>query len=220
VVVPEMRGVEAADPFQLNRHSSFARLTLTSRLNAFRWDEIEQSAADILEEISELGKQALIVDLSQLDYLGSAQLALLVRIWKSVKARSGRMVVEASSPVVREVMKTAGLHTLWELTESSRGSFKALGLQDDGRPKMSMAWPLAGLAALAVALVGLGISISGRAPFDDRTALLVQLGCLAGALIAGLWTVIHGTGKKRGLGSGIVIASFLLAVVEVLRLPR
>jgi anti-anti-sigma factor len=212
--------VDAARSFELERQSAYARLLLSADLNAFHWEDIQRSAADILAELGRTRPPAVIVDLTTLDYLGSAQLTLLVRIWKTIKDYQGRMVVELKGSVVREVLKTAGLLNIWEVAESREDAFQRLGLAPDGRPKVSMLLPTIGLLALTAALAGVCISIWRANLIDPRFAVGGQLACAAIALLAGLWTSIRGWGARRGLGAGMVVASAVLAVTIVFNHPR
>jgi anti-anti-sigma factor len=211
--------VDAAKTFELDRQPTHARLALAADLNAFHWDDLQRSAQEIIGELEKGSDRTLIVDLTRLDYLGSAQLTLLVRIWKLIKGRDGRMIVELKGPVVREVLKTAGLLNVWEAVDSPDAAFRLLGLQTDGRPKMSGVFPLIGLAALVVACAGIGVSLL-RPHAVDRTVLLAtELAASAIALGAGLWTAIRGAGLRRGLGAGMVVAGALVAVAAVFAQP-
>ena len=212
--------MDAAKTFEFHRQPSYARLALAANLNAFHWDELQRSAQEILTELENSPDRSLIIDLTNLDYLGSAQLTLLVRIWKVIKARNGRMIVELKGPVVREVLKTAGLLNVWEVAESREGALRMLGLQADGRQTMSAVLPALGLAALMAAIAGIGVSMA-RPHAVDRTLLLAgELAASAIALGAGLWTAIRGSGARRGLGAAIVVASALVAVAAVFNHPR
>ncbi|MGE5190964.1 MAG: STAS domain-containing protein [Deltaproteobacteria bacterium] len=206
--------------FEIERHPGYSRLTLGADLNAFHWEELQRSAQEILNELESGRHRAVIVDLTRLDYLGSAQLTVLVRVWKVIKERNGRMIIEVTGPVVREVLKAAGLLNLWEFAESRAAAFQMLGLQADGRRKMSMVLPGVGLAALAAAVGGVCLTIWRADAVDARVVLAGQLACSAIALGAGLWTAIRGSGVRRGLGAGMVVASALVAVAVVFHHPR
>jgi anti-anti-sigma factor len=212
--------VDAAKTFEFDRQPAYARLALAGELNAFHWDELQRSAQEILTELEKSRDRTLIIDLTKLDYLGSAQLTLLVRIWKVIKGRDGRMIVELKGPVVREVLKTAGLLNVWEVAESRDGAFRLLGLQADGRQKMSAALPLIGLAALVAAIAGIGVAIARPQAAHHTVLLAGELATSAIALGAGLWTAIRGSGARRGLGAGLVVASALVAVAAVFTHPR
>jgi anti-anti-sigma factor len=212
--------VDAAKSFEFERHPGYSRLTLGPQLTAFHWEDLQRSSQEILGELQSGRHRTLIVDLTQLDYLGSAQLTVLVRIWKVIKERSGRMIVEVKGPVVREVLKTAGLLNVWELAESRTGAFQMLGLQADGQRQMSLVPPAIGVAALAAAFAGAALTIWRADAVDARAVLAGQLACSAIALGTGLWTAIRGSGFRRGLGAGMVVLSALVAVAVVFHHPR
>ncbi|MFN0053357.1 MAG: STAS domain-containing protein [Planctomycetales bacterium] len=212
--------MEPGKLYEMQQHRGYVRVTISPQLNAFQWADVERCGAEILKTIETKKSQPVLVDLSSLDYLGSSQVALLVRLWKAIKAAQGKMVVLVTTPVVRDVLQTAGLAALWDFAESPAGAYHLLGLQADGRPRMSLAWPIVGMVALAGALAGLCASLLNAEGLDAKLSLTLQLSCSAVALLTGLWTVVRGTGLRRGLGVGMVIASALLAVVEVFQAPR
>jgi anti-anti-sigma factor len=212
--------LDVAKSYEFERQPAFTRLALRAELNAFHWEDLQRSAQEILAELENGGHRVVIVDLTPLDYLGSAQLTLLVRVWKLLKGRKARMIVELKSPVVREVLKTAGLLNVWEVADSHAGACQLLGLAADGRRKMSLAVPVIGLVALIGAVAGASLSIWRSKSFDPQIMLIAELGFSAVALGAGLWTAIRGSGGRRGLGVGVVLASALLAVGVVLIQPR
>jgi len=203
--------VAADNSFEIECTPAYARLALDAKLNAFHWADIERSATEILSALESARSRFVIVDLSTLDYLGSAQVALLLRVWKSIKAREGRMIVQVTAPVVREVLKTAGLMALWEFTETREGAFRILGLRADGKKKLSALLPAIGLLALGAALALVCISMSKSNLVDSKVSLAIVLSCSAVALAAGFLTAIRGSGLRRGMGAGIVIAGALLA---------
>jgi len=207
--------VDAGQPFQIECQRRYVCLTLNGDINTFAWDAIERSGNEILKQVEASRSSALIVDLSGMSYLGSAQVALLVRVWKVVQARKGRMVVEVTTPVVREVLHTAGLNRLWQFVDSRAAAYAALGLQPDGRPQLSWGWVALGVAALLVAVgawLAPRVKSEGR---DPKLLLGVGLGCAALALASGLWVVIKASGVRRGLGIVMVVGSVLAAVAKV-----
>ena len=86
--------MDAAKSFEFDRHPDYTRLALSAELNAFHWEDLQRCAQEILTELESGRHKAVIVDLTQLNYLGSAQLTLLVRVWKVIKGRDGQMIVE------------------------------------------------------------------------------------------------------------------------------
>lgn len=208
--------MDTGKSFDLERHPGFARLVLNPNLNAYHWADIERSAAEILTALESAKATAVIVDLSPLDYLGSAQLTLLVRVWKAIKAGGGRMVVLVTAPVVREVLNTAGLSNLWEFSDSLATAYQTLGLQKDGRSRMDGLWPGVGFLALAGAVAGLAASLLKIGNLDPRVSLIVQLAFSGAALAVGIWMIVGAAGMRRKMGVGMVAAAVLLMIVGVL----
>jgi anti-anti-sigma factor len=207
--------VDAGQPFQIECRRRYVCLSLSGDINTFAWDAIERSGSEILKQVESSKTSSLIVDLSGMSYLGSAQVALLVRVWKVVQARKGRMVVEVTTPVVREVLHTAGLNRLWEFVDSRAAAYAALNLQPDGRPQLSWGWLGLGMAALGVA-IGAWLAPRFKSEgLDPKMLLAVGLGAAGLALVTGLLVIIKSSGVRRGLGIAMVVGSALVAVVEV-----
>ena len=55
----------------------------------------------------------LILDLSQTSYIGSSFIELLVRAWRRIQQRQGRLVLCATQPFCSEVLRAAHLDTIW-----------------------------------------------------------------------------------------------------------
>jgi hypothetical protein len=105
--------------------------------------------------------------------------ALIVRIWKVVQARGGRMVVVCSNPVVLEVIRLAGLDKVWTIAPEISAGHKKLGVRGTGggavsapagapsysAPLQRSSNPLLWIIALLLAaIVGLLIYLAVRQP--------------------------------------------------------
>lgn len=96
----------------------FCKLTLLPQVTDVDWGDIERLGTDVVEQLKSERSGDLLVDLSKIEYIASAHVALLVRVWKSVKPRNGRMVVFVVSDVVERVLHTAGLDKLWKIVNT------------------------------------------------------------------------------------------------------
>ncbi len=121
-------------PFQFERQPTHGILLLNPLINDGQWGTVTEVGNEILAQLETLLSPALVVDLSRLTYIGSSQVALLVRVWKSLKRLQGRMSVECPSEEVSEVLSTAGLRTLWAIVETRDAALAAVGVSNAIRP--------------------------------------------------------------------------------------
>lgn len=158
-------------PYRYEKADGYAVISLEPELNNAQWSEIEQIGTDLLAQLRELKSQAMIVDLSALSYMGSAMVALIVRLWKSVKEDDGRMVVVNRDPNVLEVLKLASLDKVWTIEETKDEAVRALGkrLRPAGSGGGGNSMLIVGVAVVLLILVA-GIAFwAGRMGADDGT---------------------------------------------------
>ncbi len=104
-------------------------ITLLPELNDKQWADIEKVGTEIVDRLSNAQSPRFIVDLTPLSYMGSAMVALIVRLYKTVNGRNGQMVVVNQHELVFEVLKLAGLTKLWTIVDSREKAFAALGVK-------------------------------------------------------------------------------------------
>ncbi len=66
----------------------------------------------------EIGNRWLILDLSEVDYIASAGLKMLVSVWQRVRDQKGDLALTALKPRVREVLEMIGLDLVFTITEN------------------------------------------------------------------------------------------------------
>ena len=85
-----------------------ARIALAGRLDSTSAEQIGARFADLVAMTAEL----IVVDLSQVSYLASMGMQMLLSNAKAVARRGGRMVLAGPLPPVAEVLKLAGIGSL------------------------------------------------------------------------------------------------------------
>lgn len=75
--------------------------TLHRELVNAEWNNISHVGNQMLEEVEERNKPQVMIDLSQLEHMGSSMVALLVRIWKRAEAKGG--AVSFSQPMKESI---------------------------------------------------------------------------------------------------------------------
>ena len=202
-------------PYLMLHQSGCCIIALDPQLNDAQWGDIAGLGNQIVDDLRSRSKPDLIVDLTELSYMGSAMVALIVRLWKAVKETEGQMVVVNRHDVVREVLKIAGLNKIWPIVQTREEGLKKLGV---GRTVLSKSMPtlltvLALLAAtVATTLVFLPLEI------NPRLTSILQF-CLAGfGLIVGLIGTIRGEGIGRVLNVLAMLASQAVIVLGIVKI--
>lgn len=212
-------------PYYFEQGNGYSVITLTPQLNDAQWSDIEKVGSDLLEQLKNQKSNAFIVDLSSLNYMGSAMVALIVRLWKSVKDEKGRMVVVNREKLVYEVLELAGLHKIWTIVETREEAIRKLGFRpatsssggganmvsSDEGSKMA---PILVIVATLASLGGLAWLYS----VTDRKVPLVLT--VVAALVAIIFGTLSATSFKstvKMIGLAGVVANLVLIAVAILQ---
>jgi len=93
-------------------------LETPAEVGSFDEEATRRFCGELLERASRVDPPWVIVDLTHTTYIGSHFLESLVRAWKRLKARDGRLVLCGLRSMVLEVMQIARLDTLWEIYDN------------------------------------------------------------------------------------------------------
>lgn len=214
--------MSVSEPFcRFETADGSAIVTLLPGLNDAPWSEIEQAGNGLLERVRNSSARVVLVDLMSLNYMGSALVALIVRVWKAVKERDGRMVVINTDPMVLEVLKIAGLENLWTIVETREQAFDAAGVSPQAVTRKRETRVLTMVGPLAVAAAGLGLALLiVKADFvPGVVAVGLALGWAALGVLAGAVTFARSAGGGRAVGGLIVVACLGIAVASVFFWP-
>jgi anti-anti-sigma factor len=193
-------------------------ITLLPVLNDKQWADIEKVGTEIVERLSAVQSPRLIVDLTLLSYMGSAMVALIVRLYKAVNGRNGQMVVVNQHELVFEVLKLAGLTKLWTIVNNRDEAYASLGVRRraaavKGAPGSGGSGLLiAGVLGTIGAIVGLALQFAPHPPVPHKVALLIDVGFAALGMIVGTMMLVNQTGARRNVGI-VFLAICLIAVL-------
>lgn len=68
----------------------------------------------------------VLLDLSQTSFIGSRFIELMVRAWKRLQDRGGKMAICGLQPFCAEVLRTTKLDTIWSITATREEGILAL----------------------------------------------------------------------------------------------
>jgi anti-anti-sigma factor len=95
---------------QIIDHKRVSVVSITGRVDGSTAGEFETT----LNELTEAGKNNLILDMSEVDFVSSAGLRILVNTRKAVQASGGDIVLASPSDQVIETLDIAGLDVLFQ----------------------------------------------------------------------------------------------------------
>ena len=198
-----------------------AIVTLLPALNGAPWSEIEQAGNNLLEQVRNSPVRVVIVDLTPLNYMGSALVALIVRVWKTVKEREGQFVVVSTDPMVFEVLKIAGLSSLWTVVETREAAFDAAGISSQAvtRKRETRLLTVVGPLAVLAAGAGLALLILRINAVPGLVAVGLALGWAALGLIVGGVTFARSSGRGRAVAGLVMAACVGIAVATAFFWP-
>ena len=235
--------------YQFEIFDGFSVISLQPELNNVPWAEIDSLGTEILEKMAEQKTPAFLVDLDALSYMGSAMVALVVRLWKAAKERKGKIAVVNSDAMVLEVLKLAGLEKVWTIVDTREEGLKSIGASSrqirshqasaggtatsegatSGAAESTASTSTGGgtglvvLTLLLVAAAGAGLFLL-LFPQDFAKDERISLGLLFGGavlgLITGAATAVAGSGGKRGIGVLGILAALVIIGSGIVNTPK
>ena len=148
-------------PYTLKILNSHVEVTLHPPVTEVTWTDLEKLGTEVLSELQSRKQPICLIDLTELSYMGSSMVALLVRIWKDVKAQNGKMVVVTDHALVKEIITLAGLDKIWTMHPTPEIARKSLGLPSPGgQPSSSVGKAgkvLIAIVVITIAVIGIGV---------------------------------------------------------------
>jgi len=149
-------------------------------LNDVQWADIEQIGDGIVSRVREKSRPRVVIDLTEMNYMGSAMVALIVRVWRAVDENGGRLAVCNVNHLVREVLDLAGLTQKWTVTGSREEAVSAVSSGGGSSSGTAVLPTVGAIVCVGIALLGL-VSVLGQVALGTVVAVaLLGLGGIAG----------------------------------------
>lgn len=216
--------------YRLEMARSHAVLRLDPEMGNAAWGDIDRVGNELIASVNGQSTPAWLIDLSRLEYMGSALVALVVRVWKAVQNGGGKVVVVCGGGMPQEVLRLAGLDKVWTITSTYEEGLRKLGVAgastggagtSQGGGDVAEGFPLLAVLSLICAVaagVALGIIFSGR-PINRDLIVAGLLGGGVAAAVLGVVSVIKERGWGRWLGAAAGIAGLVFAIAGYSKLP-
>ena len=121
-----MNTVTPVECIQIDRHGDIAVIVPSSEVENMPETYIEQAAQVVLGPLRTNPPGGIIVDLSEVSFVGSVFLSFLLRCHKIVRGQGSEMVLTGLSTKTRELLRVTSLDTIWALYDSRAEALEAL----------------------------------------------------------------------------------------------
>ena len=121
-----MKTAAMQDAFTIERHGELTVITANSSLESVGEGLEELAARVIIEPLRGQVEPVVLFDLSPVKYFGSVFLAVMIRCWKIVLAKSGTMALAGVSEQARELLHMTSLDQAWPIYADRREAVEAL----------------------------------------------------------------------------------------------
>jgi anti-anti-sigma factor len=96
-------------------------------LGSLNEPEIALETQELLDFLNHSASANLVIDLAQGDYLGTSMLGAMVKLWKRVSQRGGRLALCNVSESITQVLRVTKLQTVWPIYGSREQALAAVG---------------------------------------------------------------------------------------------
>lgn len=119
-----MAGEKTGESFNVEEsfEGDIAILAVKGKLDSSLSCSLEKKAFNLINE----GHSKLILDLSEVGYINSSGLRMLLSIKKQIKSLPGKLIVCSLTPEVLEIMKICGFDHVLEISESKEEALRTL----------------------------------------------------------------------------------------------
>ena len=121
---------QAQECIQLKRRGDIVVLTPSAEIENLPETIVEQAAQVVLAPLRERPPSGIIVDLSQVGFVGSMFLSFLLRLHAIVRREGSDLVLAGVSARTRELLRVTSLDTLWAIYDTQTQALDSLSGTD------------------------------------------------------------------------------------------
>lgn len=89
--------------------------------------QLEELGSLLLEAARAADPPIMLLDLAETQYIGSSFLGVLMRVWKRLRDRQGRLALCHVNDVCADVLRASKLDTIWDVFADRATAEKELG---------------------------------------------------------------------------------------------
>lgn len=99
--------------FRLEAHGPLTVISPSAEVETLTETMLQSEAERILKELRAAPPRAVVIDLSQVRFFGSAFISVLLRIHKLIRLNGGKVVLAGAGERITELLQLTALNTLW-----------------------------------------------------------------------------------------------------------
>ncbi|MFL5331031.1 MAG: STAS domain-containing protein [Gemmataceae bacterium] len=119
-----------SDTIQIIRHGDIVVLVPGAEIENLSEAAVEQAAQIVLGPLREQAPSGMIIDLSQVGFVGSMFLSFLLRCHTIMRKQGSELVLAGVSSRTRELLRVTALDTIWALYDTQAEALDSLGGSD------------------------------------------------------------------------------------------
>ena len=96
---------------EITKSGDKAVVAIKGRLDTTNYNELDDKLAEILDNDGD----KILLDLSEMEYISSSGLRILLMYLKKIKAMNGRFMLSGMTPGVREIFEISGFINIFEV---------------------------------------------------------------------------------------------------------
>lgn len=201
-------------PIRIEQEGELTLVTVKPVQANAEWVVPEEATERLTEQMQQQPHPKCVIDLSDLNYLGSMQVAFIVRIWKWIRGVEGGVAVVCPHPVVRDVLALAGLDKVLTVLPTRAAAEANLTPPRKGGSPVFTGLLVAGAALGAViAAAGAGL-IAVQATSEPELVRTIASAGVAVGFICGLILTCITRGRSRWIGLAAAVITFAIALAS------
>jgi anti-anti-sigma factor len=116
--------------FRIQRHGEIAVVIPSPKVEEMHETLIAQAAKMVVSTLKEDPPAGIVIDLSQVNYVGSVFVSFLLRCHSLAKKQGSEIVLAGASEPARELLHLLDLETIWAIYNTRQEAIEALGGSD------------------------------------------------------------------------------------------
>jgi anti-anti-sigma factor len=125
-----MSAETANEQFRIERHGEIAVVVPSAKVEEMHETLITQAAKMVIDSLREDPPAGIVIDLSQVNYVGSVFVSFLLKCHMLAKKHGSEIVLAGASEPARELLHLLDLETLWALYDDRKEAIESLSGSD------------------------------------------------------------------------------------------